>query len=111
MGELVIMYFEIEVAARNFHDGLHGAGYAGRGVDVDGCFVVAEVHAAQQAGEPEEVVAVEVGDADLGEGLHLLMIYTYLGLGVLATVEEYAEAVEVDDLSTTVACRGGQGGT
>lgn len=37
------------------------------------------------------------------------MIYTHLGLGVLTTVEEYAEAVEVDDLPAAVSCHGGQG--
>ena len=109
VGEFVVAYLEFDMAVRYLHDVLHDAFYAGGGVDVDGVFVAAEVHAAEEAWEPEEMVAMEVGDADLGEGLQLLVVYTYLGLGVFATVEEYAEAVEVDDLSATMAHHGGGG--
>lgn len=69
VGEFVVTDFEFEVAVGGLHDGLHDVGNAGRGVDVDRGFVVAEVHAAEESRKPEEVVAVEVGDADLGEGL------------------------------------------
>ena len=37
------------------------------------------------------------------------MVYAYLSLGVLATVEEDAEAVDVDHLPATVTSSGGQG--
>jgi hypothetical protein len=84
-------------------------GDAGGGVDVEGFFASAEVHAANEAWETEEMVAVEVGDADEGAREQSLVVDAYLCLGVLATVKEYAEAVDVDHLSATMAGGGGQG--
>ena len=109
MGELVVTDVEFDMAARDFHEGLHGVGDADGCIDVVGSLTTAEVHAADEAGEAEEVVAVEVCDADDGAGLEALVVDANLGLGVLTTVEEYAEAVDVDHLSAAVAGDGGQG--
>lgn len=57
------------------------------------------------------MVAVEVGDADEGAGQQTLVVDAYLGLGVLATIEEDAKAVDVDHLPTAMAGGGGQGGS
>ena len=111
VGELVVAGFEVDVAARDGHDGLHGMGDAGGGIDVEWLSAPAEVHAADNAGEAEEVVAVEVGDADEGAGEQALVIDAYLGLGVLATIEKYAETVDIDHLSAAMSGGGGQGGT
>lgn len=111
MGEFVVANIEVDVTARYLHKGLHGMGDAGRRIDVEGLFTSAEVHAADKAGESEEVVAVEVSDADEGAGEQALVVDAYLGLGVLATVEEDAEAVDVDHLPAAVAGGGGQGGS
>ena len=46
---------------------------------------------------------MEMGDADVGERLQALAVNVYLGLGVLATVEQDSEPVDVDHLSATVA--------
>ena len=111
VGELVVADVEVDMASRDRHDGLHGMGDAGGGIDVEGLFTSAEVHAADEAGEAEEMVAMEVGDADEGAGEQSLVVDAYLCLGVLAAVEKDAEAVDVDHLSATVAGSGGQGGS
>ena len=56
------------------------------------------------------MVAMEMGDANECERLQALTIDIDLGLGVLATVEQDSESVDVDHLSTTVAGNSGQGG-
>ena len=109
VGEFVVAYVELDMAARDFHDGLHGMGNAGGGVDVERVLASAEVHTADETGEAEEVVAVEVGDADEGAGLQALVVDAYLSLGVLATVEKDTETVDVDHLPATMAGGGGQG--
>ena len=68
----------------------------------------AEVHAAHQSRKAEEMVAVQMGDEDLRNGLHALVIDAQLRLHVLAAVEEHAEAVDVHHLSAAVARHGGQ---
>ena len=46
MGKFVVAGVEVDVAARDGHDGLHGLGDASGGIDVEGLFASAEVHAA-----------------------------------------------------------------
>ena len=111
MGEFVVADVEIDMAAGGFHYRLHGVGDAGGGIDVEGSLPTAEVHAADEAGKTEEVVAVEVCDADDGAGLEALAVDAYLGLCVLTTIKEDAESVDVDHLPATVAGGGGKCGT
>ena len=107
--EFVIADIEVDMAARCFHDGLHGVGDAGGSVDVERLFAAAKVHAADEPGKAEEVVAMEVGDADDREGLQALAIDANLGLRVLTAVEEDAESVDVDHLPAAVAGNSGEG--
>lgn len=64
--QLVIAYLKFGMAAGDLHDGVHGCGDALGGKDIDGLCATAEVHAADEAGKAEEVVAVQVGEAYCG---------------------------------------------
>jgi len=108
MAELVVAHREVEMAAGDGHEEFHGLGDTGGRKDVHRGLAAAEVHGAEQAGQAEEVVAVEVGEEDGAHGLEFLMVDAHLGLGVLAAVEHEAGAVDVDYLSAAVAGDGGQ---
>ena len=109
--ELVVVELKLDMAPGDLHQQVHSVADAGGSVDVDRLLTPAEVHAAHQSGEPEEMVAVEVGEADVRDALHLLVIDAELGLGVLAAVEEHPEAVDVHHLSAAVAGDSRQCGT
>ena len=109
--QLMVVNLEGDVAAGHIHQHIHSLADACRGIDIDGLDAPAEMHAAQQSGKPEEVVAVEVGEADVGEALHFLMIDPKLGLGVLATVEEDPKSVDVQHLRTAVTGHSGERGS
>lgn len=113
VGEFVVTDVELDMAARDFHEGLHGVGDAGRGIDVDRLLPPAEVHAADESWEAEEVVAVEVRDEDGAEGLELDMAATDIVLRALGAIEEHFESADIDNLgaATTVARGNGGAGT
>lgn len=109
--QLVVTDLIVDMAARGGQEGLHGRPYTHRGIDVEWLFPSAEMHGADQPGKPEEMVAMQVGEEDMRDGLETLVVDAYLRLGGLATVEEETEAVDVDHLPATMAGTGGEGRT
>ena len=94
---------KVDVTAGDLQEQLHGLTDASRGIDLNRLCATTQMHAAQQSRQPEKVVAVQVGNADLRDALHLLMVDTELGLRVLATVKQYAETIHVDYLPAAMA--------
>ena len=98
------------MVARQLEGGLDDLLGAFGGHDGHGLGAAAEVHGGEQAGEAEEVVAVEVRDEDGAERLELEVVLAYAVLGAFGAVEQHLETVDVDHLRAAAAAAGGQGG-
>jgi hypothetical protein len=98
------------VVAREVEGGLDDLPGALGSYDGDGLRATAEVHGGEEAGEAEEVVAVEVRDEDGAEALELEVVLAYAVLGAFGAVQQHLESVDVDDLGAATAAPGGQGG-
>jgi hypothetical protein len=98
------------VVAGEVEGGLDDLAGALGGDDGDRLGAAAEVHGGEEAGEAEEVVAVEVRDEDGAETLELEVVLAYAVLRAFGAVEQHLETVDVDYLGAAAAASGGQGG-
>src|SRR5205807_334289 len=79
----------------------------GRVPDVDRMGHPVEGQALEDAGEAEAMVAVEVGDADAGDGRRRHAGQEQLALGALAGVEQHSFGVPAQEVAVVVAVAGG----
>ena len=99
---------EFGPAAGDGDEGLDLAPGAGGDVDGDGVGPLVEVHRLQQAGDAEDVVAVEVRDEDVADAEAGAEPH-HLPLGTLAAVEQQAVAFAADEHRARVPLGRGHG--
>ena len=103
VAELVVVYLKFDVTSSHLHQVCHGFGNSCRCEYIHRVLASAKVHAADESGQPKEMVTMQMSDADGLHGLQLLVVDAHLGLGVLTTVQKNAEAIQIDNLATAMA--------
>ena len=106
--KFMIAQFVVKMTARGLHQQLHCSTHTRWRVNIQRLLPSAQMHATHQPRQPEEMVAVQVGNENMRNSLHPLMIDTQLCLRVLTTVQKDAETVDVHHLPATVASHRGQ---